>query len=92
MTDGDRLARFLQTKLKDAGRQYEQVRREFQLGKYETDLPTDDQGRVRIVCRRHAEKRAVGLDGDGRPTCYDADHPDCESCVDDIDEDRIETW
>jgi hypothetical protein len=92
MTDGDRLARFLRTKLEGAGRQYEQARREFQRGRYETDLPTDDQGRVHIVCRRHAERRAVSLDGDGRPTCYESGHPDCEGCVDDIADGRIETW
>ncbi|MFC7073692.1 hypothetical protein ACFQJ7_15165 [Halovenus rubra] len=94
MSDGDRLARFLRTKLQDVGRQYEEARSEFYRGMYEPpeDLPTDNRGRVKLVCRRHAEKRAVNIDGGGRPACYDADHPDCESCVEDIEADRIETW
>lgn len=94
MTDGDRLSRFLRTKLQGMGRQYEEARTEFYRGRYESDsdLPTDEMGRAQIVCRRYAEKRAVRLDGAGRPTCYEAGHPDCESCVEDIDEGRIETW
>lgn len=92
MTDGDRLARFLRTKLQDAGRQYEEVRREFRRGRYETDLPTDEMGRARLVCRRHADRRAVRLDGDGRPACYEAGHPDCESCAEDVRDGRVETW
>jgi len=94
MTDRDRLTRFLRTKLQNVGRQYEEARSEFYRGMYGTDadLPTDERGRVRLVCRRHAEKRAVRLDSDGRPVCYDVGHPDCESCVEDIREDRIETW
>lgn len=94
MTDPDRLARFLRTKLRGAGRQYEEARAEFYRAREETraELPTDEAGRVRIVCRRYAERRAVRLDGGGRPTCFDAGHPDCESCVEDIRENRIETW
>ncbi len=92
MTDGDRLERFLRTKLQNMGRQYEEVRMEFYRGRYDSDLPTDEMGRARIVCRRYAEKRAVRLDGSGRPTCYESGHPDCEGCVEDIQEDRIQTW
>lgn len=93
MTDPDRLSRFLKTKLQDAGKQYEEARAAFRAAKVsaETDLPTED-GKVRIVCRRHAEKRAVRLDGDGRPSCFEANHPDCEGCVEDIRAGCIETW
>lgn len=94
MDDSDRLARFLRTKLRAAGRQYEQARTEFGRARAETlaDLPTDEEGKARIVCRRHAERRAVRLDDDARPDCYEEGHPDCEGCVEDIHEGRIETW
>jgi hypothetical protein len=45
-----------------------------------------------MVCRRHAERRAVELDADARPICFEADHPDCEGCVEDIRAGRVETW
>jgi len=94
MTDRDRLARFLRTKLHDAGRQYEEARREFERARIEaaTDLPTDEAGHAKIVCRRYAERRAVRLDSDARPSCFESGHPDCEGCVEDIREGRIETW
>lgn len=47
---------------------------------------------MRIVCRRYAEKRAVTLDEEGCPACFDADHPDCEGCVEDLYAGTIETW
>ncbi|WP_280537659.1 hypothetical protein [Halopenitus sp. POP-27] len=56
------------------------------------DLPTDADGNARIVCRRHAETRAVPVAEDGTPACFDADHPDCAGCLEDVREDRIETW
>lgn len=94
MTDSDRLARFLRTKLRKAGRQYEEARRAYGSARESAlaDLPTDDEGRARIVCRRHADRRAVRLDGEARPPCYDADHPDCEGCVEDIRSGHIQTW
>jgi len=93
MSDGDRIERFVRTKLRNAGRQYERARRAFGDGRAETlaGLPTTD-GKVRIVCRRHAEKRAVALDGEARPDCFEAGHPDCEGCVEDIRDGCIETW
>ncbi len=93
MGDGDRLARFVRTKLRNAGRQYEQARRAFGEGRTETltELPTTE-GKARIVCRRHAEKRAVRLDSEARPDCFEAGHPDCEGCVEDIRDGCIETW
>jgi hypothetical protein len=89
-----RLKRLIRTKLYSAGKQVEEARRAYSDAKTAAlaELPTDDEGRARIVCRRHAEKRAVSLDAEGRPACYDSDHQDCRGCVEDIREDRIETW
>jgi len=94
VTDPDRLTRFLRTKLRGAGRQYEQARRAYCEGRAGAlaDLPAEEDGRVRIVCRRHAEKRGVRLDGRARPECFDAGHPDCEGCVEDIRDGCVETW
>nr|WP_220132465.1 hypothetical protein [Natronomonas sp. LN261] len=89
-----RLERLLRTKLNAVGRRYEETKRAYTDAKTArlSNLPTDEEGRARIVCRRHAEKRAVPVDEDGRPACYDPDHPDCRGCVDDVRADRIETW
>jgi len=94
MTDPDRLSRFVRIKMRGAGRQYAEARRAFRGARRGAlaDLPTDEEGRARIVCRRHAEKRAVRVDGQARPECYDAGHPDCEGCVEDIRDACIETW
>ena len=93
MADESRLARFLRTTLRGAGRQVEEARRSYGRARESAraDLPTDEAGRARIVCRRHAERRAVDV-ADGRPACYEADHPDCEGCIEDIADGRIETW
>ena len=94
MTDSDRLTRFLRTQLQDAGRQYEEARRAFVEARREAagdsgdgDLPT-----ARIVCRRYAEQRVVGIDGEGHPSCFEAGHHDCEGCAEDIRAGRVETW
>jgi hypothetical protein len=55
-------------------------------------LPRDADGNVRLVCRRYAEKRAVAVDEAGRPECFDADHPDCQGCVEDVRDAAVETW
>lgn len=55
-------------------------------------LPRNENGDARIVCRRYAEKRAVAVDDAGRPACFDADHPDCQGCVEDVRDGRVETW
>ncbi len=93
MTDSDRLSQFLRTKIQDAGRQYEEARKAFEAAKTsaESELPTTD-GKARLVCRRHAEKRAVRLDTESRPECFEPGHTDCEGCVEDIREGCIETW
>lgn len=89
-----RLERLIRTKLNAVGRQYEETKRAYTDAKTAAlaNLPTDEEGRARIVCRRYAEKRAVSLDEDARPACYDPDHPDCQGCVEDIEDGRIETW
>jgi hypothetical protein len=94
MGDRRRLKRFLRTKLRSAGRQVEEARRAYDSARTRAlaDLPTDEENRARIVCRRHAERRAVELDEEVRPVCFDADHVDCQGCVEDIREGRIETW
>jgi hypothetical protein len=103
MSDRRRLERFLRTKLREAGEQYEELRNstDSQLGEareaYQSarnarGLPTDERDRAKIVCRRYAERRAALLDEEYRPACYEAGHPDCEGCVEDVREGRIETW
>ncbi|PSP38003.1 hypothetical protein BRC71_08505 [Halobacteriales archaeon QH_7_65_31] len=84
-----RLSRLLRSKLRAAGNQYERAKSEYDAGK--AGVPTDDDGNARLVCRRHAEKRAVALDGDV-PRCFERDHPDCEGCLADIREGVVETW
>ena len=89
----DRLERFIRTTLRGAGRQFEEAKtayREGRAGDY--DLPTDSEGRAKLVCRRHAERRAAVVDAEGKPSCFDADHPDCRGCVEDIREGIVETW
>ena len=103
MPDRRRVERFIRSKLRTAGSQYESLRRstDEQLTEardaYETarnarGLPTDDEGRAKIVCRRYAERRAAKLDEEFRPACFEADHPDCEGCAEDVRAGRIETW
>jgi hypothetical protein len=89
MTDSDRIGRFLRTKLRGAGRQYEEARQAFVDAR---DEAAPDEETARIVCRRHAERRVVTIDSEGRPSCFEADHPDCEGCVEDIRAGVVETW
>ncbi len=103
MADRRRLERFLRSRLQDAGEQYEQLRdstdsqleeaREaYERAKNARELPADEEGRVKLVCRRYAEQRAAMLDEEYRPACYEAGHPDCEGCAEDVQAGRIETW
>lgn len=94
MSNRRRLERLVRKKLNSVGRQVEEAKRAYTDAKTATlsGLPTDEDGRARIVCRRHAERRAVSLDDEGRPECYDPEHPDCRGCVEDIREGQIETW
>lgn len=88
----ERVERFLRTTMRDAGRRFAEARRAYREGRLAGDLPTDDEGRARIVCRRYAERRAVALDDEGRPACYEKGHPDCEGCTEDVREGTVETW
>ncbi|MBX0322499.1 hypothetical protein EGH21_05595 [Halomicroarcula sp. F13] len=99
MGDGDerdeaRLGRFIQGTLRSVGNQLSEAKRAYSDGKRAAlaGLPRDEDGRARIVCRRHAERRAVSLDPVSRPDCFDADHPDCQGCVEDIRDGTVETW
>ncbi|MFP8888181.1 hypothetical protein ACLI4U_00200 [Natrialbaceae archaeon A-CW2] len=103
MADRRRLERFIRSKVREAGTQYESVRRSadgqleeareaYRMARNAKTIPTDEADRAKIVCRRFAEKRAAKLDEEYRPACYEADHPDCEGCVEDIYDGRIETW
>ncbi|AKH96673.1 DUF7091 family protein [Halanaeroarchaeum sulfurireducens] len=74
-----------------AGQQVASARQEYRRGRIEGSLPTDPEGRARIVCRRAAEQRAVRIE-DGQPACFEAGHPACESCAADVEEGVIETW
>lgn len=95
MDDGGRFSRFLRARLRAAGRRYERARLAYRHARDETladGLPTDGDGHARIVCRRYAEKRAVAVDAASRPSCFEANHLDCEGCREDILQGRIETW
>jgi hypothetical protein len=86
-----------------AGRRFEETKRAYREGRsggsetVEDDasgfgLPTDEDGNARIVCRRHGERRSVPVDESGRPACFEADHPDCEGCLEDVRDGYVETW
>lgn len=94
MVDRSRVGEFLRRTVRRAGRQFAASRRAYEAGRREAsgELPTDESGRARIVCRRYAEQRAVSVDDAGRPACFDPDHQDCRGCVEDLREARIETW
>ncbi len=96
---GDRLRRVLQQQARKAGREYARSKRAYHEGREwgenhagEFDLPVDEEDRARIVCRRHAEKRRVAVNGDGQPACFEDGHPDCEGCAEDVREGRVQTW
>lgn len=88
MTEFSRLAK---RAVRSVGRQLAEAKREFRAGRSTSRLPTDDAGRVKIVCRRYAEKRAVHLEDDV-PECYEAGHPACEGCAEDVLDGSVETW
>lgn len=88
MSDFGRLVR---RAARSVGRQLAEARREFQTGRSESRLPDDREGRARIVCRRYAEQRTVHLE-DAVPECFEAGHPACEGCVEDVREGSVETW
>jgi hypothetical protein len=99
----DRLERILRQKFRAAGRQYARARDAYQEGRDGEGngradesvihaLPRDEEGRAKLVCRREAERRAVHVDADGTPACFEAGHPDCEGCLGDVRDGIVETW
>ena len=96
---GDRFRRVLRQQARKAGREYARSKRAYEEGREwgenhagEFGLPTDGEDRGRVVCRRHAEKRAVAVNADGEPACFDEGHPDCEGCAEDVRDGRVQTW
>lgn len=89
-----RLKRLFRSKMRSAGRQFEEARRAYRGARdaARADLPIDGDGRVRIVCRRYAERRVVELDDDLRPECFDPESVDCRGCAEDVREGVVETW
>lgn len=85
------LGRLARRAARSVGRQLAEARREFQTARTESSLPSDDAGRVKLVCRRYAEQRAVHLE-DGVPECYESGHPACEGCAEDVQAGSVETW
>jgi hypothetical protein len=88
----DGIGGYIRRAIRSAGRQYEQSREQFTTGRTVNRLPADEHGRAKIVCRRHADRRAVMLSGEGVPPCFDAENRDCQGCLEDIREGVIETW
>ena len=98
----DRLERMIRQQLRKAGRQFEEAKRAYSEGRADPGeenvgaelygLPTDEGARARIVCRRHAERRAVTVDAEGRPDCFESGHTDCEGCAADVRDGYVETW
>lgn len=78
--------------LKGARSQLGDAKEAFSNARGAGNLPTDEEGRVRIVCRRYDERRLAPLDDKGRPTCYEAGNEQCESCVDAVGDGDVETW
>lgn len=92
MGDGDDIADRLRASLREAGRKYAKAQDAFRSGQSTGKLPAEESGKRRIVCRRYAEKRAVRVDDQGRPECFDGDHPDCRGCAEDVREGCVQTW
>ena len=92
--DEDRIERIVRQKLESAGRQLGEAKQAYRRAKRaaRADLPVREDGKARIVCRRYAEKRAVPVDDEGCPACFDAASQDCQGCVEDIRAGEIETW
>lgn len=94
MTSRRRLELLLRSKFRSAGNQWERARQTYHASKHASsgNIPVDESGDARIVCRRYAERRSVALDEQGHPPCFEPDHQDCRGCVEDIRDGRIETW
>lgn len=90
----DHIERVLRQKLRSAGRQVGEAKRAYRRARRaaRADLPFDETGKARIVCRRYAEKRAVEVDDDDKPACFDPQSQDCRGCVEDVRTGDVETW
>jgi hypothetical protein len=90
----DRLERVLRRKLRSAGRQVGEAKQAYRRARRaaRADLPVDETGKARIVCRRYAERRAVEVDDAGKPECFDAQSQDCQGCAEDVRTGDVETW
>jgi hypothetical protein len=90
MSDEGRIERFFHSTARAVGRRYAESKHAYDHGRTRTaDGPYDEH--ARIVCRRYAQKRTVVLDG-YEPDCFEAGHPDCEGCLEDVREGTVETW
>jgi hypothetical protein len=92
--DEDRIERIVKQKLRSAGRQIGEAKQAYQRAKRaaRADLPFREDGKAKIVCRRYAERRAVPVDAEGKPSCFDAESQDCQGCVEDVRAGDVETW
>ncbi|AUX09188.1 hypothetical protein AArcSl_1559 [Halalkaliarchaeum desulfuricum] len=100
----ERWKHVLRQRIREIGRRYEEAKHAYWEGREEVegerdrsgapryDLPTDEDGNARLVCRRYAERRPVPVDRQGRPACFEPDHPDCEGCREDIQDGTVETY
>ncbi len=97
----ERFAELLQKAVRQAGRKAGEIRIAYIQGRETArdrsgadrfDLPVTEKGDAKIVCRRHAEQRAVPVDQHGSPSCFEREHVDCEGCVEDICDGHVETW
>lgn len=84
----DRVERIMRTAAHRAGQRVAEAQRAYTVGR----ALKFDGATARIVCRRHAERRRVTLDDSSRPDCFDADHPACRGCAEDITTGCVETW
>ena len=91
MSDERGLERVLGSAARAAGRRYAEARRAYARGKTGAGVDGPYDEHARIVCRRYAQKRTVVLD-EFEPDCFEAGHPDCEGCLEDVREGTVETW
>lgn len=91
MSDDGWLGRLVRATARTVGRRYAEAGRTYRDSRSATRAGRLYDQHARIVCRRYVQKRTVVLDG-YEPDCFEAGHPDCEGCVEDIREGAIETW
>lgn len=92
MSNEDRLRRLLDRAARKTGEQVGEATAAYRRAKHAAQLPADDAGQRKLVCRRYAERRVVSFDARARPACYEPGHTDCEGCIEDIEAGCIEPW